>query len=220
MSLADHGVLFLDELTEFRRDALEGLRQPLEDGRVVVARAVGAVEFPARFSLVAASNPCPCGYWADPRRLCRCAPHRVEAYRQRLSGPMLDRIDIHLNVPRLAKAELLGNLPGEGSAAVRDRVEEARVLQRARLAGTSFACNGQMPGSLARRHARLSMAAESLLAQAVDRFSLSGRAFDRVLKVARTIADLSASAGVSVEHLAEALGYRGTAEEQEPGDVA
>ena len=219
-SLADHGVLFLDELTEFRRDALEGLRQPLEDGRVVVARAAGTVEFPARFSLVAASNPCPCGYLGDPRRVCRCAPHRVEQYRQRLSGPMLDRIDIHLAVPRLSRAELMGTSRGEGSSSVRDRVEEARGMQRARLAGTSFACNGQMPGSLARRQARLSLAAESLLAQAVDRFSLSGRAFDRVLKVARTIADLSASPRVGLEHLSEALGYRGTVEAEESGDVA
>jgi magnesium chelatase family protein len=219
-SLASHGVLFLDELTEFRRDALEGLRQPLEDGRVVVARASGAVEFPCRFSLVAASNPCPCGYLDDPRRTCRCAPNRVRQYLQRLSGPMLDRIDIHLVVPRLSRSELLGSAEGEASSSIRQRVEAARGRQRDRLAGTPYSANGQVPGAVARRLARLSIGAESLLAQAVDRFALSGRAFDRVLRVARTIADLAGSAGVGAEHLAEALGYRAALVREESGDAA
>src|SRR3989449_5481170 len=145
-ALVHHGVLFLDEFTEFRRDAIEGLRQPLEDGRIVLARATGAVEFPARFALVAACNPCPCGFQGDQRRLCRCLPARVLGYRQRLSGPLLDRIDIHLSVPRLSRDELMGSEPGESSAAVRDRVEEARERQRSRLARTPWTSNGQVSG--------------------------------------------------------------------------
>jgi magnesium chelatase family protein len=207
-SLAHHGVLFLDEVTEFRRDALEGLRQPLEDGRVIVARAVGAVEFPARFSLVAASNPCPCGYEGDPRRVCRCLPTRAETYRQRLSGPMMDRIDLHISVPRLTKPELLGSQPGELSRVVRARVEAARDRQRARLSGTPWSCNAQVPGNLARRQARLTADGESVLADAVESYALSGRGFDRAIKVARTIADLDGSDRVDDSHVAEALGYR------------
>ena len=135
VSLAHHGVLFLDELTEFRRDAIEGLRQPLEDGRIVVSRAVGAVEFPARFMLVAASNPCPCGFAGDPRRRCRCLQHRLDAYQQRLSGPLIDRVDLRLEIPRLTRAELVGTDAGEASAIVRSRVEAARDRQRRRLSG-------------------------------------------------------------------------------------
>ena len=208
VSLAHHGVLFLDELSEFRRDALEGLRQPLEDGRVVVARASGTVEFPARFALVAAANPCPCGYEGDPQRMCRCLPHRLLAHRQRLSGPLLDRIDIHLSVPRLSRTELLGTEPGEPSEDVRARVEEARARQRTSLSGTPWTCNAQMPGGLARRHARLSNAAESVLSIAVENLVLSGRGFDRALKVARTIADLMGEERIGEEHMREALGYR------------
>jgi magnesium chelatase family protein len=208
-------VLFLDELNEFRRDALEGLRQPLEDGRVVLARATGAVEFPARFALVAASNPCPCGFDGDPRRTCRCLPNRLLAYRQRLSGPMLDRVDIQLSVPRLTKAELLGSEPGESSARVRERVEEARERQRRRLAGTPWACNAQMPGALARKEARLGQLAESLLSQAVESLALSGRGFDRAVKVARTIADLVGLDEVGADQVAEALGYRTPARTEE-----
>lgn len=208
VSLAHNGVLFLDELTEFRRDAIEGLRQPLEDGQVVVARASGAVEFPARFALVAASNPCPCGFDGDHRRSCRCTPNRALAYRQRLSGPLLDRVDIQISVPRLSRGELLGCEQGERSKAIRHRVGEARDRQRARLAGTPWASNAQMPGALSRREARLSGAAESLLSSAVERLALSGRGFDRALKVARTIADLAGQERVEPEHVAEALSYR------------
>lgn len=207
-TLAHHGVLFLDELTEFRRDALEGMRQPLEDGRVVVARASGTVEFPARFSLVAASNPCPCGFEGDLRRSCRCLPNRLLSYRQRLSGPLLDRVDIQLSIPRLSRAELLGCQSGERSAAVRERVEQARERQRGRLSATPWTCNAQTPGSLARREARLTAGAEEILASAVDRLVLSGRGFDRALKVARTIADLAGRDRVGPEDVAEALGYR------------
>jgi magnesium chelatase family protein len=143
-------VLFLDELTEFRRDAIEALRQPLEDGQVVVTRIVGSVQFPARFTLVTAANPCPCGYEGDPKRHCRCPPNRVDSYRQKPSGPLLDRIDIRLNVPRLSKRDLLGESAGEPSAAVRARVEEARERQRTRYAPLGLPCNAQLPGPVAR----------------------------------------------------------------------
>ncbi|HEX9716924.1 MAG TPA: YifB family Mg chelatase-like AAA ATPase [Actinomycetota bacterium] len=208
VSLAHHGVLFMDELTEFRRDAIEALRQPLEDGRVVVTRMVGAVEFPARFTLVAAANPCPCGYEGDPKRQCRCLPHRIQLYRQKLSGPLLDRIDIRLIVPRLSKKELLGESAGEPSAAIRERVEEARARQRDRYASLGYPCNAQLPGPVARREARMSQGAHEVLAQAVDALALTGRGFDRALKVARTIADLTSAVEVSADHVAEALSYR------------
>lgn len=209
LSLAHHGVLFMDEVTEFRRDVLEGLRQPLEDGRVVVVRASGAVAFPARCTLVAAANPCPCGYEGDPQRQCGCGPVRAARYRQRLSGPLLDRLDIRLTVPRLSKAELMGSDRNEASAAIRERVEAARARQRVRLRGTPFGSNAAMPGSVARRHARLTPAAERALGGAVDRLGLSGRGFDRAMKVARTIADLEGADRVADAHVYEALRFRG-----------
>ena len=215
VSLASQGVLFMDEVNEFRRDVLEGLRQPLEDGRVVIVRASGAVAFPARFTLVAAANPCPCGFDGDARRRCRCLPHRVELYRQRLSGPLLDRMDIRLRVPRLSKAELLGSEPGEGSSAIRERVEAARERQRARLRG--IRCNAEMSGAEARRAAMLSTEAERLLGRAVERYGLTGRGFDRALKVARTIADLDGSDRIDAPHLLEALAFRG--ESDAPGET-
>jgi magnesium chelatase family protein len=208
VSLAHHGVLFLDEVTEFRRDAVEGLRQALEDGRVVVTRAVGSVEYPARFTLVAAANPCPCGYAGDARHHCPCPPNRKQLYRQKLSGPLLDRIDLRLDVPRLSKGELLGESPGESSRAVRERVQIARERQRARYASIGVSCNGQLPGPLARRQARLSASAEALLAKAVESLALTGRGFDRALKVARTIADLAGAEQTGADHVAEALSYR------------
>ena len=207
-SLATHGVLFLDELTEFRRDAIEALRQPLEDGRVIVTRAAGSVEFPARFTLVAAANPCPCGYHGDQRRHCRCPDHRVQQYRQKLSGPLLDRIDLRLRVPRLTKEELLGADGGESSARVRDRVESARERQRARYAAHGVLCNAHLPGPVVRRETRLAAGAEDLLARAVDALALTGRGFDRALRVGRTIADLEGADRVAPTHLAEALSYR------------
>ncbi len=218
-SLAHQGVLFLDEFTEFRRDAVEGLRQPLEDGRIVVARASGAVEFPARFALVAASNPCPCGFDGDLRRNCRCLPNRLDAYRQRLSGPMLDRVDIQLPVPRLTRAELLGSDPGEASSIIRARVEDARDRQRARMASSSWRCNAHMPGAMARREARLTDRAEALLSAAVESLTLTGRSFDRALKVARTIADLAGRERVEAEHIAEALSYRAASPSWEVAQV-
>jgi magnesium chelatase family protein len=208
VSLAHHGVLFLDELTEFRRDAIEGLRQPLEDGRVVVTRAIGSVEFPARFTLVAAANPCPCGFEGDRRRHCGCRSDRVEHYRQRLSGPLLDRIDLRLRVPRLTKHELMGSEHGEPSVAIRSRVQAARDRQSARWSELGLACNAHLPGPVARRRVRLTGPAEATLGAAVDQLALTGRGFDRAIKVARTIADLDAAEVVDIEHVAEALSFR------------
>jgi magnesium chelatase family protein len=208
VSLAHHGVLFLDELTEFRRDAVEGLRQPLEDGRVVITRAVGSVEFPARFTLVAAANPCPCGFDGDGLRRCTCRIDRVSAYRTKLSGPLLDRIDIRLRVPRLTKQELLGSSPGEASSAARARVEAARDRQRRRWLDLGVACNAHLSGPVARRRCALTGDAERILTRAIDAMALTGRGVDRAVKVARTVADLAASERIEGEHLAEALSYR------------
>jgi magnesium chelatase family protein len=208
VSLAHHGVLFMDELTEFRRDAVEGLRQPLEDGRVVITRAAGSVEFPARFTLVAAANPCPCGFDGDGLKPCVCRPDRVQLYRSKLSGPLLDRIDIRLRIPRLTKEELLGPSPGETSDVARDRVEEARDRQRRRWEALGITCNAHLPGPVARRTCGLAPAAEALLTRAVESMALTGRGFDRALKVGRTVADLAGSEGVETDHLAEALSYR------------
>lgn len=208
VSLAHHGVLFLDELTEFRRDAIEGLRQPLEDGGVVVTRAVGSVAFPARFTLVAAANPCPCGFEGDLRRHCRCRSDRVDQYRQKLSGPLLDRIDLRLRVPRLTKQELMGSSNGEPSIVIRDRVQRARDRQRARWGELGVACNAHLPGPIARRLVRLTHSAEGLLGGAVDQLGLTGRGFDRAIKVARTVADLDGADVVDDVHVSEALSYR------------
>jgi magnesium chelatase family protein len=214
-SLAHRGVLFMDELTEFRRDAIEALRQPLEDGHVVVTRAGGSVAFPARFTLVAAANPCPCGFRDDPVRMCECRDDQLARYRAKLSGPLLDRIDLRLRVPRLTKHELLGAATGERSADVRVRVLAARDLQLQRYADTPWTCNAHVPGALARREAALTSAGERLLGDAVERSALSGRGFDRVLKVARTIADLAGAARADVVHVGEALAYREAFEPEE-----
>jgi magnesium chelatase family protein len=214
-SLAHRGVLFLDELTEFRRDAIEALRQPLEDGQVVVTRAVGSVSFPARFTLIGAANPCPCGFRDDPVRMCECRDDQLARYRAKLSGPLLDRFDLRLSVPRLTKHELLGATGGEASSIVRARVIEARERQLARYRDTTWTCNAHLPGPLARREAALTASGERLLGDAVESSSLSGRGFDRVIKVARTIADLAGVGRVDVVHVAEALSYREAFEPEE-----
>jgi magnesium chelatase family protein len=219
VSLAHNGVLFLDEMNEFRRDAIEGLRQPLEDGRVVVTRAGGTVEFPARFTLIAAANPCPCGYRDDPRRGCGCPPNRVQTYAQKLSGPLLDRIDLRVSVPRLSPAELLGQGSGEASVTIRIRVEAARERQRQRYRESGFRSNAELPGNVLRAVTNATREATGLLGRAAERLDLTGRGFDRALRVARTCADLEGSARVEVAHMAEAISYRAGLEDRGPARV-
>jgi magnesium chelatase family protein len=208
ISLAHRGVLFLDELPEFGATKLEGLRQPLEDRTVTLARAAGTLAFPANFTLVGAMNPCPCGYFGDPRRACTCAAGAVSRYQKRISGPLLDRIDIHLEVPRLPHEQLADRQPGEPSAAVRQRVERARQVQAARFAGTPLLTNADMGPKELRLYAALDEAGEALLGAAVRQLGLSARAYHRVMKLARTIADLAGEEGVASTHVAEALQYR------------
>ena len=207
-SLAHNGVLFLDELLEFERRALDALREPLEEGVVRVARAARTVEFPARLMLVGATNPCPCGHWGDSRRACRCTPPQLQRYRSRLSGPLLDRVDLVVDVPALAPDELGAAPCGEGSAAVRTRVEAARRRQADRFGLGRPLLNADLSGSDLRRHCRPQPEAMRLLANASRRLTLSARAYDRVLRVARTIADLDAAARIEAPHVAEALQFR------------
>jgi len=207
VSLAHHGVLFLDEFPEFSRRTLEVLRQPLEDGQVTITRAAAKVTFPADFLLVAAMNPCPCGYLNDPKKECRCTPDAVERYLGKISGPLLDRIDIHLEVPAVPFEELRGKAAGTGSAAMRDQVVDARERQKRRF-GSNATMNGRMDGKQIREFCKLSPGGEMLLKQAVETLGLSIRAHDRVLRVARTIADLDSCDGVEDRHLAEAVQLR------------
>ncbi|MFP7723782.1 YifB family Mg chelatase-like AAA ATPase [Lysobacter sp. A3-1-A15] len=205
ISLAHHGVLFLDELPEWDRHALEVLREPLESGVVTVSRAARTAEFPARFQLVAAMNPCPCGWAGDPSARCRCSGDAIRRYRGRVSGPLLDRIDLQVEVPRLPPAELRADAPpGEASAAVRARVEAARARQHAR--GTST--NARMPQAQLNATCVLSAADQALLERAVDALQLSARSMHRILRVARTIADLDGSDSIATVHVSEAIGYR------------
>jgi len=208
VSLAHHGVLFLDELPEFNRDALEVLRQPLEDGMVTISRAATSLTFPARFMLVAAMNPCPCGYAMDPVRQCTCLDQQVRRYLMRISGPLLDRIDIHVEVPRLKEDELMAQPKGEPSSAIRERVAGVREVQRQRFAGRGLFCNAQMHSKHLREFCRLSEDVKALLKTAIQQLNLSARAYDRVLKLARTIADLAGAPDIGVTHAAEAFQYR------------
>jgi magnesium chelatase family protein len=211
ISLAHNGVLFLDELPEFDRPVLEVLRQPLEEGEVTISRARATVRFPARFMLIASMNPCPCGHAGDPTRACTCAPGSVQRYMSRISGPLLDRIDLHVEVTPVPFDELRRREDAEPSAAVRARVEAAREVQAARFAGVPgqrLYCNAQLTSPLVRRHCALDDAGQALLKTALVRLGLSARAHDRILKVARTIADLGGSADIRAEHVAEAVQYR------------
>ncbi len=208
ISLAHRGVLFLDELPEFGTRTLEGLRQPMEDGVVSIARSTGTVTFPARFMLIAAMNPCPCGYWGDPVRECTCSPAAVTRYQKRISGPLLDRIDIHIEVPRVDYNKLTDDRRGEPSEAVRARVERAREGQRRRFAGTGLTCNAEMGPTEVREICRLDDAGRALVRAAMQQLHLSARAFHRILKLARTIADLAGSERIETTHLAEAIQYR------------
>ena len=208
VSLAHNGVLFLDELPEFSRQATEGLRQPLEDRRVTISRASGSLTYPCSFMLVAAMNPCACGYYGHPTRACTCAPNSVKHYLSRISGPLLDRFDLHVEVPPVGYSDLSEKTPAENSAAIRERVNAARRLQLERYAGTRIHTNSELTPALLRRHCALSDDAEQLMKSAFDRLGLSARAYDRMLKVARTIADLDHSEVLRIDHLSEAIQYR------------
>ena len=208
ISLAHHGVLFLDELPEFKRSALEVLRQPLEDGVVSISRSAGKVTLPCSFMLVAAMNPCPCGYLGDSRHECRCAPAQIQRYRARISGPLLDRIDLHVEAPALSITELRDEKSGETSAAIRQRVQTARRRQLARFHGTCTPANARMTHAQIRSHCAIDASLGDLLQQAMEQLSLSARAYDRILKVSRTIADLAASERIEAPHLLEAIQYR------------
>ena len=209
VSLAHNGVLFLDELPEFKKQVLEVLRQPLEDGAVTIARAATSLRFPARFMLVAAMNPCPCGYLGDRVRACTCGPIQVQRYRSRLSGPLLDRIDMHIEAPAVPVKDLIGQPAGEPSAAIRARVNAARAIQRTRFRGAArIYCNAQMGSREVKQFCCLDAASADLLNQAIGRLGLSARAYHRVLKIALTIADLAGAASPRFDHLAEAISYR------------
>jgi magnesium chelatase family protein len=204
VSLAHHGVLFLDELPEFSRTALEALRQPLEDGHVTISRVAATLSYPARITLLCSMNPCPCGYAGERRRVCRCTAGQIERYQGRISGPLLDRMDIFVDVPRLTRQELREEREAEASRFVRERVGRARGIQIDRQGSA----NSTLSGRLLREVCALRGEAESLFSRAVDRMGLSGRGHDRVLRVARTVADLSGEEEIAAEHLAEALNYR------------
>lgn len=208
ISLAHLGVLFLDELPEFPRHVLDVLRQPLEDGRITVTRAGYTVDFPARVSLVAAMNPCPCGHLTDPRKGCRCSAREIRNYQARISGPLLDRIDLHVEVPPVGQEELTAGRDAEPSAAMRARVVAARARQEARFRGTRAYTNAGMSSRSVRKHCPLDHDSRDLLSSATEQFGLSARAWDRILKVARTVADLEGAEVPSVAHVAEALQYR------------
>jgi magnesium chelatase family protein len=203
ISLAHRGVLFLDEFPEFGSRVLEVMRQPMEDKVVTISRAQGSLTFSAAFQLIAAMNPCPCGYWRDSQKPCTCAPSTVTKYQKRISGPLLDRIDIHIEVPRVDYEKLSSDRLGETSAVIRVRVEAARQRQRERFAGTNMTCNADI-----RKFCKLDETGENLIRAAMSQLQLSAQAYHRILKLARTIADLAGSDQIQTPHLAEALQYR------------
>jgi len=208
VSLAHNGVLFLDEFPEFRRNVLDALRQPLEDGNVTISRVSHSVNYPARFMLIAAMNPCPCGYWGDSRRPCVCNGGQIRKYRSRISGPLLDRMDIHIEVPPVTIRELSGDREEEPSDRIRERVTKARAIQEERFKGKKIHANAQMTARMVKKHCVPSDSGQQLLERAVEKFGLSPRAYHRVLKVARTIADLEQKDQIEDAHIAEAIQYR------------
>ncbi|HEY2711249.1 MAG TPA: YifB family Mg chelatase-like AAA ATPase [Chthoniobacterales bacterium] len=209
VSIAHNGVLFLDELPEFKRSTLEVLRQPLEDGYVTVSRAAGTITFPSEFMLVAAMNPCPCGYFGDLKRECRCSAVQVQRYRQRISGPLLDRIDLHIDVPSVDYREIANERVEEASTAIRDRIGQARERQQARFRkDNKITCNARMSPRAIRQNCKLDDDSQELVRSAMTSLSLSARAYDRILKVARTIADLAGTEAIGPEHVSEAIQYR------------
>ena len=208
VSLAHNGVLFLDELPEFRRNVLEVMRQPLEDGYVTISRAAASLTYPANFMLVAAMNPCPCGFFSDPNRDCKCSHNQIQTYVSRISGPLLDRIDIQVEVPAVKYAELSADVSGERSNVVQERVEAARQIQHERFAGTSIHANANMESKQIREYCRIETQAQELLRVAINQLGLSARAYDRILKVSRTIADLDKNPNIEGMHVSEAIQYR------------
>lgn len=208
VSLAQNGVLFLDELPEFRRQTLEVLRQPLEDGTVTISRAAGSITFPSRCMLIAAMNPCPCGYYGDLKRTCRCSPHQLENYRRRISGPLLDRIDIQCDVPLIEYKELSSNSVSESSASVRERVTRAREIQKQRHAEHGTIWNAYLPSRLMRKYCAIDAESNVYLEQVMNELNFSARAYDRILKLARTLADLQQEEHITLPHLLEALQFR------------
>ena len=209
VSVAHNGVLFLDELPEFKRSTLEVMRQPLEDGKVTISRAAGSMTFPAGFVLIAAMNPCPCGFFGDPQRECRCSPAQIERYRNRISGPLLDRIDIHVEAPAVAFKELSGGGSGETSAAIRERVLRCREIQKSRFSDHGKTpANARMGHSQIKKFCALDSASTEMLRHAMEDLHLSARAYDRILKVSRTIADLAESEAITADHIGEAIQYR------------
>ncbi|MGD9724095.1 MAG: YifB family Mg chelatase-like AAA ATPase, partial [Pirellulales bacterium] len=208
ISLSHNGVLFLDELPEFNRRTLEVLRQPLEDGTVTISRALSSTTFPANFMLIAALNPCPCGYRNDPRRDCHCTLPQIERYMSKISGPLLDRIDIHIEVPAVPFRELSATTPGTSSADMRERVVVARAIQARRFAGSTTRHNGRMTHKQIRAHCKLDDAGMNLLRGTMTELGLSARAHDKILRLARTIADLDERESIGPEHVSEAINYR------------
>jgi magnesium chelatase family protein len=208
ISLAHRGVLFLDEFAEFPRQVLENLRQPLEDGLINVSRAAGNLAFPAKFMLVAAMNPCPCGFTGDSAKKCICSPTQIISYRKRISGPILDRIDIHVEVPRINFDKLASVAPAESSVNIKARVENARAVQRQRFTDTPFVTNSEMNSEAVKRYCQVDASSQQILKNAVEQLHLSARAYFRILKLARTIADLDAISDITANHIAEALQYR------------
>ena len=208
VSLAHNGVLFLDELPEFSRQAMECLRQPLEDHKVTISRVSASLSYPCSFMMVAAMNPCPCGYFGHPTRPCTCSAAAAQRYLARVSGPLLDRIDLHIEVPPVEFEQLASKTPGESSASIRQRVNQARAVQQERFAGTSLLCNSQIPAHLLKALCPLTGDAQKLLKNAFDLMGLSARAYDRLLKVSRTIADLAGEEVIGSAHVAEAVQYR------------
>ena len=208
MSLAHNGVLFLDELPEYPRTCLEILRQPLEDGSITVSRIARTVQYPARFMLVASMNPCPCGYHGSKTHECTCTPLQISKYLSRLSGPLMDRIDLHVTVENVTYDDLTGEALSESSEEVRKRVNVARKIQQKRFAGSEVFCNANMDSQMLKTYCKLDEQCETLLRRAFEKLKLSARAYTRILKVARTIADLDGKENITVSHISEALNYR------------
>jgi magnesium chelatase family protein len=208
VSLSHHGVLFLDELPEFKRNVLEALRQPLEDGHVTISRALASLTYPASLMLVAAMNPCKCGFSGDPLHQCLCTPHQIQTYRSRVSGPLMDRIDIHIEVPAIKFREIADDTPAEPSSSIRERVTRARSVQQERFRSDGIYANAHMKPKHIRKYCRIDAGSQRLMEAAMNRLGLSARAYNRVLKVARTIADIEGSGPIAIEHISEAIQYR------------